>query len=77
MNLEESENHCSKAKKKEVDGWKRQELLVADVEFLKNELATYKAGEEGHLVTKKKLFLKSPKFFKLLGSRSTPLRPRL
>lgn len=69
MSLEESENHRSEAERKELEGRKCQELLAAELESLKKELAYYKDGEEGCRATQKNLFLKSPEFFDLLGSQ--------
>lgn len=57
ISLKEFEKSCSKAKRKEKKGRKCQELLVAEVESLKEELANYKAREEGCEATQKKIIL--------------------
>lgn len=45
--LEESKSHCLEAERKESEEKKHKELLATKVECLKEELANYKAGEEG------------------------------
>lgn len=56
MSLEESKNHRFEVERKESEARKCQELLAAEVEFLKEKLANYKVGEEGHRATRKNYF---------------------
>lgn len=52
--LKESENHCLEDERKESEGKNCRELLVAEVECLKEELVSYKAGKEGCWACRKK-----------------------
>lgn len=64
-NLEESKNHQLEV---EMEGKNHPDMLVVEVECLKEELVNSRVSEEGNWVNKKKTFLESPEFFDLFGA---------
>ncbi|XP_042447624.1 ribonuclease Y-like [Zingiber officinale] len=71
--LEESERRRMRAEEKGAEETARRELMAAEVETAKAELASYRAGEEGRWENLKKAFMKSEEFYNIVGARSASM----